>query len=156
MTIRRFRESDREILKEITAESFDGVSIDQNIERKFGLICGTDWQWRKKRHIDWDVEANAEGILVAEEGGEVVGYITTRLDKSTGIGWIPNLAVAAGWRGKGIGAAIVEAGLRYLKDAGMKYAKIETLDQNEAGTKWYPRLGFKEVARQIHYLMELE
>lgn len=156
MRIRTFEPSDREILKDITVEAFDGVSIDQNIERQFGQIGGTDWKWRKKRHIDGDIEANAPGILVAEEGGEVIGYITTRLDKATGIGWIPNMAVAEGWRGKGVGKALMEAALQYLKESGMKYAKIETLDQNEMGMEWYPRVGFREVARQIHYLMELK
>jgi hypothetical protein len=35
-------------------------------------------------------------------------------------------------------------------------AKIETLDQNPVGQALYPSLGFKEVARQIHYAMRLD
>ena len=156
MNIRKYRDSDRDVLKEITAEAFDGVSIDQNIERIFGLVGGTDWKWRKKRHIDRDVEANPEGIFVAEAEGEVIAYITTQLDEATGIGWIPNMAVVGQWQGKGVGKALLEAALQYLKQSGMRFVKIETLAQNELGAEWYPRLGFEEVARQIHYLMELE
>ena len=37
----------------------------------------------------------------------------------------------------------------------MEVAKIETLDQNPIGQKLYPSLGFREVARQIHYAMRL-
>ena len=38
----------------------------------------------------------------------------------------------------------------------MAMAKIETLAQNERGQALYPRCGFREVARQIHYVMPLD
>ena len=38
----------------------------------------------------------------------------------------------------------------------MQVAKIETLEQNAVGQALYPRAGFKEVARQIHYAMRLD
>ena len=93
MEIRRYRPSDLETLKTITAICFDGVSIDQNIEKLYGIIRGKDWRWRKVRHIDDDAAANADGILVAEVDGQTVGYVTTRVDKDAGIGGIPNFAV---------------------------------------------------------------
>jgi hypothetical protein len=37
----------------------------------------------------------------------------------------------------------------------MTVAKIETLEQNPIGRRLYPALGFREVARQIHYAMPL-
>ena len=40
MTIRPYRET----IKAITVEAFDGVSIDQNIERRFGSIAEQDWR----------------------------------------------------------------------------------------------------------------
>lgn len=155
MRIRSYVPEDREALVEITLICFDGVSIDQNIERKFGKVGGRDWKFRKARHITWDIEANPEGIFVAEEGGRPIGYITTRLDHETRIGWIPNLAVLPEHRRRGIGKALMERALKYLKEKGMEMAKIETLEQNEVGKKFYPKVGFVEVARQIHYVMPL-
>ena len=38
----------------------------------------------------------------------------------------------------------------------MQAAKIETLEQNLVGQALYPSLGFKEVARQVHYAMRLD
>ena len=64
--IRKFKEADREILKEITVICFDGVCIDQNIENQMGVIAKKDWAWRKKRHIDDDIAANSNGIFVAD------------------------------------------------------------------------------------------
>ncbi|MBM3265352.1 MAG: GNAT family N-acetyltransferase [candidate division Zixibacteria bacterium] len=156
MTIRVYREADRQTLKEITAVYFDGVCIDQNIENRFGPIDGKNWQWRKVRHIDADVAANASGIFVAEFGECVAGYITTRIDRESRIDAIPNIAVLPEFQGKGIGKALMRRALDYLREQGMVLAKIETLDQNQIGSTFYPQTGFCEVARQIHYIMPLE
>ena len=42
-----------------------------------------------------------------------------------------------------------------IDQLGLRQAKIETLDTNLAGQHLYPKLGFVEVARQIHYAMPL-
>ena len=154
--IRPFRESDRERLREITAEAFDGVSIDQNIEHIFGPIAGRRWDERKARDIDNDCNSNPKGVFVAEVEDEVVGYITTRVDEETRIGRIVNFAVTPRYQGRGIGAKLMNEALKYLKESGMEFVRIETLEQNEICRKFYPKLGFREIARQIHYVMPLK
>jgi ribosomal protein S18 acetylase RimI-like enzyme len=156
MTIRPFRESDRETIKAITVEAFDGVSIDQNIERRYGLVAGHDWRFRKGRHIDEDVEAPGAAILVAEDDrGAIIGYIATQIDREAGVGLIPNMAVRAGLRGQGLGRKLIDAALTLFRDAGLELARIETLDQNPIGQHLYPDCGFVEVAKQIHFAMKL-
>ena len=155
MQIRPFQPDDLPILKAITTEAFGGVSIDHGIEQEFGPISGHDWRWRKARHIDDDVRADAEGIFVAETEGRVVGYITTRRDLDAGIGWIPNLAIAAEYRGQGLGRQLIEHALDHFRSLGLTHAKIETLAQNEVGYHLYTSLGFREVARQVHFVAEL-
>lgn len=156
MTVRRYREPDHEALREITAVCFDGVSIDQNIEKLFGPVAGNNWAWRKKRHIDDDIDRHADGIFVAELDDKVVGYITTRVDHATGIGAIPNLAVLPDYRRAGLGAKLANEAIAHLKSVGMECVRIETLDQNPVGQHFYPKLGFTEAARQIHYVMRLD
>jgi ribosomal protein S18 acetylase RimI-like enzyme len=51
---------------------------------------------------------------------------------------------------------LLEHALERFRAAGMTVAKIETLDQNPVGQHLYPSVGFKEVARQIHYAMRLD
>ena len=153
---RPYRESDMETLRAITAICFDGVSIDQNIERRYGTISGKGWQWRKAGHIGADAAAHPEGIFVCEEEGEVVGYVTARPNPETRIGGIPNLAVLPGHQGRGVGKALIAKAVEYLKAGGMRYVRIETIEQNETATALYPKLGFQEVARQIHYIMSIE
>ena len=153
MKIRRYRPSDLETLKTITAICFDGVCIDQNIEQLYGLIHGKDWRWRKKRHIDADAAINAAGIFVAEEDGQIVGYISTRIDPAAKVGGIPNFAVLPAYQQRGIGSRLLEEAVAYLAAEGMRYARIETLAQNDVGAHFYPKFGFQEVARQVHYVM---
>ena len=155
MKIRPYRPSDLETLKTITAVCFDGVCIDQNIEQLYGLIHDQDWRWRKKRHIDDDAAINAAGIFVAEEDGQIVGYVTTRVDAAAKVGGIPNFAVLPAYQQRGIGRKLLEKAVAFLAAEGMQFARIETLAQNEVGAHFYPKFGFQEVARQVHYVMPI-
>lgn len=153
--IRTYEAKDLNALKEITIICFEGVSIDHNIEKNFGRFSDTDWRERKAKHMDADVAANSDGIFVYEDNGTVIGYITTRIDHESKIGGIPNLAVLPGHQGKGVGKDLMKAAFDYFEEQGMAVAKIETLDQNDIGQNFYPRSGFTEIARQIHYAMPL-
>jgi ribosomal protein S18 acetylase RimI-like enzyme len=72
-----------------------------------------------------------------------------------GVGRIPDLAVDASWRGKGLGRRLLDHALEYFRDLGLPLAKIETLAHNEVGRHLYPSLGFELVATQYHYVMPL-
>lgn len=155
VTLRPFTPADLPRIREITVNSFEAVSIDRNIEEHFGFVGGHDWRERKARDVTTDCEVQPEGVFVAESAGEVVGYVTTRLDRFTGIGRIPNLAVDERFRGHGIGTRLIQHAVEWMRGQGMAMAKIETLEQNARGQALYPRCGFREVARQIHFVMPL-
>jgi|SRR5579871_3371248 len=154
--LRVYRPEDLPRLQEITAATFGPVSIDRNMERILGSFGPGDWQTRKIAAIAEDCRLQPDGVFVAETAsGTVVGYVTTRRQPASRIGWIPNLAVDAAHQGQGLGQSLLEHALDYLRESGMEVAKIETLEQNPVGQKLYPRLGFVEVARQIHYALRL-
>jgi len=156
--IRLFRESDRERLKTITADVFGPAAVDYYLERRFGPIQGRDWTWRKARHIDDDIRANAGGIFVYDGGRPdtaVLGFVTVALDRDAGIGRILNLAVAVEAQGRGLGRALVEHAIEYLRSEGMLLARVETLEGNAAGQHLYPALGFERVIRQIYYATQI-
>jgi ribosomal protein S18 acetylase RimI-like enzyme len=153
--IRAYRESDRRVLKEITARTFAAVSIDRSLEERFGLVGGRNWEERKLSQIDADCDGNPAGVFVHEEGGQVVGFVTVALDRRTNQGRIMNLAVDVGQQGKGIGRRLIEHALEYMRDEGLELARIETLVDNDVGRHLYPKLGFEEVARQIYYARRL-
>lgn len=155
VSFRRYRPDDLDAVKRLTIESFGGVTIEENVENTLGILNGRDWRWRKARHLDEDVAANPDGIFIAESEGRFVGYITTRVDRAAGKGRIPNLAVTTGFRGRGLGRALIERALQYFREEGLVYAVIETMAQNEIGQHLYPACGFVEVARQAHFARKL-
>ena len=159
--LRPFRAEDLPRLQEITAATFEGVSIDRNMERLLGPFGEGDWRARKVAAIAEDCRLQPDGVFVAElpaeaAGVRVIGYVTTRLNWVASIGWMPNLAVDAEFQGMGVGRALLERALEFFRERGMEVAKIETLEQNPVGQKLYPSLGFREVARQIHFAMRLD
>jgi ribosomal protein S18 acetylase RimI-like enzyme len=151
ITIRLYRPDDLAELRQLTVESFAGVTLEQNVEDSLGVLNGRDWKWRKSRHVDEDVAANPSGVFVAEAGGRVVGYISTRIDRDAGKGRIPNLAVAEEARNHGLGRRLIDHALDYFRKEGLAYAVIETMAQNAVGSHLYPACGFVEVARQVHF-----
>lgn len=155
VVIRPYQAGDLEALRHITIASFDGVSFDQIVESKFGLLNGHDWRWRKGRQIEDDVHSNPDGVFVAQADGKIVGYITTQLDRPAGKARIPNLAIAAGARGQGLGRRLIEHALEYLRAEGLAYAMIETMAGNDVGEHLYPSCGFIEIGRQIHFAIPL-
>jgi ribosomal protein S18 acetylase RimI-like enzyme len=158
IVIRPYRQSDREAVIALTVSAFNGVSIEHNLDLRLGPVAGRDWQWRKGRDIERDIDTPGSELAVAEyeETGEVAGYVTLFMDHDSRVGWIHNLAVDAGLRGQGLGRRLIEHALDYFRTKGMTVARIETLDQNPVGQHLYPSVGFKEIARQIHFAMPLE
>jgi ribosomal protein S18 acetylase RimI-like enzyme len=157
MTIefREYRPEDLPTLKQIMVEAFDGVSIDQGIERVFGVINDRDWRWRKARHLDDDVRRDVAGIVVAVENNKILGFVSTWLDREAGIGHIPNISIVPEARGQGLGRRLLELALQRFRAEGLSHAKIETLAQNEVGNHLYRSVGFRPVAEQVHFVAEL-
>lgn len=153
--LRCYKPSDLERLREITIEAFNGVSIDQNIEKMFGALNGVHWQELKAGNVTKDTDDNPAGIFVAEKEGEVAGYITCSADRRALSGQIINLAVDGRFRGRGLGRALIERAHEYFREEGMLYARIETLEQNDLCMAFYPRTGYREVARKVYFFQEL-
>jgi len=153
--IRVARKEEIPLLKEIMVEAFQGVCIDEGIEKLFGPINGHDWRWRKARHMDEDYRRDPQGVFVLEVDGQVAGFITTWMDHEAGMGHIPNLALAPQFRNRGFGRQLLYFALDHFRRHGLTHAKIETLVQNAVGRHLYTSVGFREVARQIHFVADL-
>ncbi len=153
--IRGMRPADRAAVEAITVEAFRGVSIDQAIERRFGPLRPLSWQAIKGAAVGAEVQEHAATCFVATLDGQVIGYITTAVSQRTSTGHIPNIGVARGYRGLGVGTRLIEHALASFRQQGLRLARIETLAQNSVGDYLYRKLGFQEIARQIHFALPL-
>ncbi len=154
LVLRPAMQADADAVGKLAGEVFDRVAIDYWIEQTFGEINGTDWRARKGGGVRAEVLANPSDVIVAEADGRVVGFITAHIDPVTLVGHIPNLGVARDCQGRGIGKRLLQAACDVLVGGGARYLQIETLAANETGQAFYPRFGFREVARKIYYFME--
>jgi len=155
LIIREFRPADSDAIVAITIEVFEQVSIDAMIERAVGA-GGACWQDVKAASVRAELRANPAGCFVAELDGGPVGYVTTIVNRLASRGHVANLAVAAACQGRGIGRCLLERALDYFRSLGLAAAKIETLVRNKAGEHLYTPVGFRELTRQIHFVMDLK
>jgi len=98
-----------------------------------------------------------ETFIVAEQGGEVVGYIMCRIE--TGLsynglsglikkGHVVSVAVMPEHRRKGVGETIVTKAIGAMKLYNAKQCYLEVRVTNDPAIKLYKKLGF-EVTRTI-------
>jgi RimJ/RimL family protein N-acetyltransferase len=94
-------------------------------------------------------------IFVADAGGTgtgagVVGYINVTV-ASYGVADV-GMALLDGWRGQGLGTALLEAGLVWAREAGAHKAALEVWPHNAAAIALYRRAGFVVEGRKSrHY-----
>jgi len=96
-----------------------------------------------------------KGFFVAEEeGGQLVGYVLVRLRLpwlGPRRGGVTSIAVAPAQRRQGLGRALLEAALAYLKEHHAEQADLEVNVANRAAQSLYESLGFKQAKLLAHY-----
>jgi ribosomal protein S18 acetylase RimI-like enzyme len=84
-------------------------------------------------------------ILVAAEGGEIVGSVMVGHDGHRG--WLYYVAVAPQHRKKGIGRALVKAAEQWLSDRGVPKVHLMVRETNATVVEFYARMGYDPMPR---------
>ncbi len=94
-------------------------------------------------------------LLLAMDGQDVVG--TTTVIVYTTPFWIKarldEVVVDEAARGKGVGAALVNAALDVARKKGAQVAELQSGVQREAANRLYPRMGFKRRETNIYRIV---
>ena len=112
----------------------------------FAAQCIADVGWSKEplAPLDGLFTYDPQGCLLAEVGGRPVGIcMATGYQKS---GFIGRLIVREAARGQGVGAALLNHGVDYLRQRG---ATTVYLDGVPKATPLYERNGFRKVCRSL-------
>jgi ribosomal protein S18 acetylase RimI-like enzyme len=99
-----------------------------------------DVEQRRRRMVE-DVEREDAIVLVAETGGQVVGELGLHLARY-GVADL-GMAVAAGWRGRGIGSALLAEAIDRAGKAGAHKIALQVWPHNTAAIALYERFGFQ-------------
>jgi ribosomal-protein-alanine N-acetyltransferase len=129
----------------ILAARRDDLPAIMHLERA-GFPAAEQWSERS-----WQGELLGEGqtVLVAR-AHHLIGVITF---KTIGeLADLHRLVVDPEWRGQGVGAALVRAGLTIVRHHGAKAVMLEVSYTNEPAIALYQRIGFEQLsARQNYY-----
>ncbi|HET8630436.1 MAG TPA: GNAT family N-acetyltransferase [Thermomicrobiales bacterium] len=91
------------------------------------------------------------------EGDEDVGFLIAHVDPEENArlgenaGWLAQLGVRPGWRGRGLAAVMIAVALCGLRDDGLDTAMLDVNVDNPGARRVYERLGFAVVARRASY-----
>ncbi|HZD72382.1 MAG TPA: GNAT family N-acetyltransferase [Actinomycetota bacterium] len=89
-------------------------------------------------------------VLVAEAGGRIVGQLGMDV-ASYGVADF-GMLVAEGWRGRGVGTALLRAGIEWARQAGAHKVALQVWPHNDAAIALYEKLGFqREGLLRRHY-----
>jgi [ribosomal protein S18]-alanine N-acetyltransferase len=87
--------------------------------------------------------------LIAENGQGIIGYLIAR--DVARMGEILNLAVAPGHRRRGIGGALLEAGIEALRRREVDEIFLEVRESNRSAQALYLGHGFRAVGQRSAY-----
>ena len=110
-------------------------------------------------HRGWS-ETEIERMLVdrhvlahrATSGRGLAGFILSRM--VTDEAEILSVAVAAGWRGRGLARRLLDLHLRRLAGLGMRTIFLEVEEGNQPALRLYRHAGFRQVGRREGYYQE--
>jgi len=89
-------------------------------------------------------------VLVAEEGGELVGYLIFQKQAKMALrtirqwGYISDLYVDPSFRSRGIGKALLKRCLAELESLGVSHVRLNVWSENHRAMRLYKESGFRE------------
>ncbi|MBN2405821.1 MAG: GNAT family N-acetyltransferase [Coriobacteriia bacterium] len=89
-------------------------------------------------------------VVVAQAADRLVGY--TLATASRGDGVLGRLAVVPGYRGRGVGTALLQDAVEYLARCGARSVSLCTQEDNASSRSLYSRVGFAEVGAPSVFL----
>jgi RimJ/RimL family protein N-acetyltransferase len=113
-------------------------------------VTGTVRRYRRRLRSSWtDREAN----LVAVAGGRVVGSLGITRDDHPVTRHVATLGmfVDRGWRGLGIGTAMMREALRWARVVGVEKIELTVYPGNETARALYRRFGFVEEGTLVRH-----
>ncbi|MEG3858236.1 GNAT family N-acetyltransferase [Microcoleus sp. herbarium12] len=125
------------------APVFDSIQkvMDLDVYRAF---YPDNWRVSQQKAVEDVCAAEDTNVWVAIDGGSTAGFVAAKLNLEDSMGEIYMVAVDPDFQGQGIGTALIEFALNWMKDAGMSVAMVETGGDpgHERARRTYEKLGF--------------
>jgi ribosomal protein S18 acetylase RimI-like enzyme len=111
------------------------------------------------RFLGSQLDQAAAAIFVAEKDGAVVGYVYAGIEPISWkelrdeCGYVHDLVVDDSQRGNGVGTALMDAALAWMRGRGLPRVVLGTAQPNQGAQHLFERLGFRrtmvEMTREL-------
>jgi len=105
---------------------------------------------RRRAHYEALLESGRGHLLLAEEGGRVLGYAMVSevggqatLTTADRVAELESLSVAEDERGRGVGRALMDAAYDVIRELGATEIMLYVLDGNDGAMRFYERYGLE-------------
>jgi ribosomal protein S18 acetylase RimI-like enzyme len=126
--IRDFVPTDLDAVVRLSLRAWEPVHV--SIAEAFGPelngALNPDWQASQERDVIEACTAPGNHVWVGVAGGSVVGFVAVRIHDDRRIGEIEMLAVDPDAQNHGLGTALTESALGWIREAGVPVAMVGT------------------------------
>lgn len=142
MTIRSATEADVEAIRAVAERSWT-TDYPDILTRETAEAAVTDWY--APEEIAAELRDSRTLVLVAERGGDVVGFAHATWLDADREGYVLRLYVHPEHRRAGLGRELLEATCEGLAERGVERVNAMVLSANERGRAFYDAFGFEHV-----------
>jgi len=147
MSIRPFTPQDKEAVVQLSLRAWAPVfeSIEQAMDPQVYRVLYPDWRVSQRAAVESVCTDTKHDVWVAEEDELPVGFVAIALHAKDSIGEIYMIAVDPSCQRAGVGTALTEYALSWIKESGMAVAMVATGgDPGHApARRTYERSGFR-------------
>jgi GNAT superfamily N-acetyltransferase len=123
---------------------FDSIQKAMNADI-YQAFYPNHWRVSQQKAVEDVCAAEDTNVWVAIDAASTVGFVAVKLHSEDSMGEIYMVAVDPEFQGRGIGSALIEFALTWMKDAGMSVAMVETGGDpgHERARHTYEKAGFE-------------
>ena len=150
------------VLRLATVEDADAILENINAvckEEVYLLMDAVPFDLERERAWLREFDGTRNALFVAVDGARIVGQVDChggRYSKDRHTGLI-GIAIRSGWREVGVGRALMDRVLRWMRARGFRRAFLSVFSTNERARRLYESMGFEvEGVRKRQYVIRGE
>ena len=156
MKIRPFTPNDMEDIATLSVLAWEPVFVAfrQHLGPNIFEILYPDWRKSQAEVVtEFCSDSENNTTLVAEDDGQVAGFLLYKLDEKSKTGEVYLLAVHPDFQNRGAATALNEAALEAFREAGMKMAFVSTGgDEGHApARRTYEKVGYTPLPQVLYF-----
>jgi ribosomal protein S18 acetylase RimI-like enzyme len=149
LTLRAATLADLALIDDIHCRSrratYRGQVSDHYLDVAMPAASRADWEAKLPQML-----ATGGCVLVAEGGGEAIGFACARPADADGVVYLNNLHALPERKGLGVGTALLDAVARHARASGARAMQLHVLETNRPAIGFYESRGWRRIGREDH------